>query len=42
MALRTATFQLARGPHFEQVSIPVLNVFNGVTNLPEVESVRPR
>ena len=44
VALRTTTFQLARGPHFEQwqVSIPVLNVFSGVTNLPEVESVRPR
>ena len=39
VALRTATFQLTRGP---QVSIPVLNVFSGVTNLPEVESVRPR
>ena len=35
-------FQLARGPLFEQVSIPVLNVFNGVTNLPEVGSVSPR
>ena len=42
VALHTATFQLARGLHFEQVSIPVLNVFNGVTNFPEVESVRPR
>ena len=42
VALRIATFQLARGPHFEPVSIPVPNVFNGVTNLPEVESVSPQ
>ena len=41
--VRTATFHLARGPLFEQeVSIPVLNVFNGVSNLPEIGSVSPR